>query len=84
MKKSTIQHHVQHYQFKPLQVLCEEFNKLTNTLQREEQKPTDPCSLLAEDDERRNLPGSDHCEIKWSGDFVLNPEKRVNGYIIQV
>ena len=56
MKQSTLQHHFQHYYgFKPLQVLCEEFNKLTNTLKREEQRCNDPNLWLVEDDERRNL-----------------------------
>ena len=36
VKKSTIEHHIQHfYEFKPLQAICEEFSKLTNTLKRE-------------------------------------------------
>ena len=55
VKQSTIQHHLQHYyEFKSLQVSCEEFNKLTNTLRREEQRSTDTYPWLAEDDERRN------------------------------
>ena len=37
VKQSNIQHHLEsHYEFRPLQVLCEEFNKLTNTLRRGE------------------------------------------------
>ena len=50
-----MQNHLQHYyEFKPLQVLFEEFNKLTNTLKREELQATDPYPWLAEDDKRRN------------------------------
>ena len=56
VKQSTIQHHLKHYyEFKPLKVPCEEFNKLTNTLKTEERQSTDPYPWLAEDDERRNL-----------------------------
>ena len=37
VKQSSIHHHLHHYyKFKPLQVLCEEFNKLTNILKREQ------------------------------------------------
>ena len=32
MEQSTIQHNLNYCEFRPLQVLCEEFNKLTNTL----------------------------------------------------
>ena len=36
--ESTNMDHLQHYyEFQALQVLCEEFNKLTNILKREEQ-----------------------------------------------
>ena len=53
MKQSTIHHHVQNvYEFKPLQVLCEKFDKLTNTLKREEQS-TDPCPWLVENNEKK-------------------------------
>ena len=55
MRQSTIQHNLNYYGFRPLQVLCEEFNKLTNTLKREEQKSTDPYTWLAEDVERKHL-----------------------------
>ena len=38
VKQSTIKHHLQHYyKFTPLQPLCEEFNKLTNPLKKEQQ-----------------------------------------------
>ena len=56
MKQNTLQHHIQHYtELKPLEVLCEEFNKLTNTFKREEQQSTDPDPWLAEDDKSRYL-----------------------------
>ena len=55
MKQSIIQYHLKlYYEFKPLQGLCEGFNKLTSTLKRKWQS-VDPYPWLAEDDERRNL-----------------------------
>ena len=36
-------------------MLCEEFNKLANTLSREEKQPRDPYLWLAEDNGKRNL-----------------------------
>ena len=56
MKQSITQHHLQHYyEFKPLQVLHQELNELTNTLMREEQQSSDLYPWSAEDDERKNL-----------------------------
>ena len=56
VKQSNIQHHLEsYYECRPLQALCEEINKLTNTLRRQEQKATDPFPWLAEVDKRRNL-----------------------------
>ena len=49
---TTLQHY---YEFKPLQMLCKELNKLTNTLKREEKQSSDPYPWLTEDHERRNL-----------------------------
>ena len=55
MKQCIKQYHLKpYYKFKPLQVLCKEFNKLTNTL-REVHHSNDPYLWLAEDTERRNL-----------------------------
>ena len=42
VKHSTIQHNTHYYEFQPLQVPCEEFNNMTNTIKREEQQSTDP------------------------------------------
>ena len=47
------------YEFKPLQVLYEEFSMLTNSLKREEQKSTGPYPWLPGGDERRNLTDRD-------------------------
>ena len=56
VKQSIIQHHLKpYYEIKPLEVLSEEFNKLTSTLKRKEQQSTDAYPWLAEADERRNL-----------------------------
>ena len=62
-------------------MLCEEFDKLTNTSLRG-QHSTDPFPWLAKDDERRNL--TDVEEICEFGDIMLNPESkgRDNGYAI--
>ena len=54
MKESPIHCHIEYYyEFKPLQVLCEELNNLINTLNREQQS-TDPYPWLSEDDERKS------------------------------
>ena len=37
VKQSTLQNSLNYHDFRPLQVLCEELNKLTNTLKRGEQ-----------------------------------------------
>ena len=56
VKQNNIQHHLElYYEFRSLQALYEEFNKLTNNLRSEEQKSTNPFPWLAEEDERRNL-----------------------------
>ena len=56
LKQSIIcSHFKNYYEFKPLQMLCEEFHKLTNTLKRVEQQSTGLNPWLAKVDERRNL-----------------------------
>ena len=63
MKQGNIQHDLQHYyEFKPLQVLCEEFNKLNDILKREQQS-ADPYPWLAEDNNRINLIDTNIGEI---------------------
>ena len=42
VKQSIMWHPLKTYTFRQSQVLCEEFNKLTNTLRREGQQSTDP------------------------------------------
>ena len=55
VKQNTIHHHLQHYyELKPLQVLCEEFNKLIFTLKRKEQQSIDPYPWFVEDYDRIN------------------------------
>ena len=52
----NIQYHLKlYYEFRPFQVLCEEFNRFTNTLMREEQKAMGPYPWLTEDDESQNV-----------------------------
>ena len=64
VKQSNIQHHLKlYYEFRPLQGLCEEFNKLTNTPRREEQKSTDPYQWVAENDEHQILSDIDVTDI---------------------
>ena len=56
MKQRNIQPQLKpYYESRPLQLLCEEFDKLMNTLWREQQKLTALYPWLGEDDERRNL-----------------------------
>ena len=58
-------------------MLHEEFNKLTNTLKREEQQSSDQYPWLAGDDESRNLTDREILEKYIDlGDFVLNPERK--------
>ena len=55
LMKTNIQHHLEsYYEFRLLQAFCVEFNKLTNTPIREDQKSTDPYPRLAEHDKRKN------------------------------
>ena len=80
VKQNTIWHHLQHYhEFKPLQVLYEEFNKLTNILKREEPQPTDIYTWLAEDDERRNLTDRDILEKYIDLEILGLPRKKRKG-----
>ena len=54
VKKSIIHHHLKpYYEFKLLQVLCEELHTLTNPVKTEEHHSTDPYPWEPEDDERR-------------------------------
>ena len=77
VKQSNIQHHLEiYYEFRPLQALCEEFYKLTNTLRREKQKSTDPYLWQAEDYERRNLSDRENGEICKSGDIMLHQKDK--------
>ena len=54
MKWSIIQHDLKpYYDFKSLQVLCEDFNKLINTLKGVQQSTNPYHTWLSVDDERR-------------------------------
>ena len=64
-------------------MLCDEFNKLTTTLKREEQQSTNSYPWLAEDDERRYFKRQ-ILEKYIDLETVYNPERRLNIYAIQL
>ena len=74
VRESNIQHPLKpYYEFRPLQLLYEEFNKVTNKLRREKQKSIDPYSWLDEDDERRSMSDRGICK---SGDFIFRLKEK--------
>ena len=62
-KQNILQHNLKpHYKFRQLQVLCEEFNTFTNTLNKEEQHSTDVYHWLTKDNEISDITDKEMLE----------------------